>query len=149
MSRGRASNSNLDIGLAWPFHRAALSGRFIGVAALSLGGVILYRAHAEKTARPDSSVAILVIFALSFLAPGVLYLVLAAWVARRRRWAILCSLGMAMLDMLFQGVLFVTSWGAPGAAVMCPVAALFVVALAVMTTYLGRSLEALKHLATS
>ena len=79
-----------------------------------------------------------------FIVPGMLYFVLATFVGRRKRWAILTGSALAMLDMTLLGVLFVTSWGTPVAPVLCPIAGLFVVALAVMNTFLGRSLEALR-----
>jgi hypothetical protein len=128
-----------------PFIRAALSSRFIGAAAMTLGALSLYTGRkAEGSAQGGIPMAY-IIFSLMFLGPGVLYLMLAAFVAKRRRWAIVISLALAMLDMTLLGILFVTSWGAPGAATMCLISGLFVVALGVMTTYLGRSLEVLKQ----
>jgi peptidoglycan/LPS O-acetylase OafA/YrhL len=128
---------------AGPFARAALSNRFIGVAALTLGAIAFYVAQKES-ALGRTDVRIIYTFSFIFLIPGLLYIVLATFVARQRRWAVTSSLALAMLDMTLLGLLFVTCWGAPGAAIVCVLAGLFVVALAVMTTHLGRSLEALK-----
>ena len=127
-----------------PFARAAISSRFIGVAALTLGAMSFYAGQRDAAASGRSA-APMQVFALLFILPGVLYLILATFVARKRKWAIVASLLLAMADMTLLGVLFVTSFGAPGAALMCVLAGLFVVALAVLTTFLGRSLEAIKR----
>ena len=129
-----------------PFARAALTSRFIGVAALTLGAMAFYAGQREAAGSGRGASLIHVIFALLFILPGLLYLLLATFVARQRRWAVIASLVLAMADMTLLGVLFVTCWGVPGAALLCVLAALFVVALGVMSTYLGRSLEALKRL---
>jgi hypothetical protein len=115
------------------------------MAALTLGAIILYlgKKDAEISGR-DTFLAHL-IFALIFLVPGVLYLILATFIIRRRRWAVMAGFALAMLDMTLLGIVFVTSWGTPSGPMLCPLAGLFVVALGVMTTYLGRSLEALKR----
>jgi hypothetical protein len=151
MAKGRSSMGDLAARSIGPFERAALVARFIGVAALTLGAVGLYtgrQAAAPSAAHEGSSSLVYVIFALMFVIPGALYLLLATWVARRRRWAVMLCTALAMLDMMLLGLLFVTSWGAPGAAAMCVLSALFVVALGVMMTYLQRSLEALRRLAS-
>jgi peptidoglycan/LPS O-acetylase OafA/YrhL len=131
--------------LARPFHLAAFSSRLIGMAALTLGAIILYLGKKDAQLSGRDTFLFYLIFALIFLVPGALYLVLATFVSRRRRWAVLASFALAMFDMTLLGVVFVTSWGSPGRAVLCPLAGLFVVALAVMTAYLGRSLESLKR----
>ena len=127
------------------FQQAALSGRFIGVATLTLGAISLYAGRQAAASASRDAGMIYIIFSLLFIVPGMLYLVLATFVARRKRWAIITSLLLAMLDMTLLGILFVTSWGAPGAAMMCVLAGLFVAALAVMTTFLGRSLEIIRR----
>ena len=127
------------------FYIAAFSSRLIGMAAMSLGAVVLYLGKKDSELYSRDSFTLYLLFALMFLVPGALYIVLSAFVVRRRRWAIICSFMLAMLDMTLLGVLFVTSWGSSDARVLCPLAGLFVVALAVMTTYLGRSLEVLKR----
>jgi hypothetical protein len=81
--------------------------------------------------------------------PGLLYLLLPTWVMRRRRWAVLTSQAIAMIDMMLLGVLFVSSWGVPGAWPLLVLAGLFVVALGVMTTFLGRSLALIKRLSST
>lgn len=154
MAKGRSSTGDLVGRSIGPFVRAALVARFIGVAALTLGAIGFYtgRQAAAAAASPSSmrgdSSLVYAIFALMFMIPGALYLLLATWVARRRRWAVLSCTALAMLDMMLLGLLFVTSWGAPGAAAMCVLSALFVVALGVMMTYLQRSREALRRLAS-
>ena len=60
-----------------PFLRAALSARFIGVAAVTLGAVTLFGGKSAAQ----------ILFASIFIIPGLLYLFLAAGVTRRRRWA--------------------------------------------------------------
>ena len=154
MAKGRSSTAgDLAERTIGSFERAALVARFVGVAALTLGAVGLYTGRQAAAAtssistRGDSSL-VYVIFALMFMIPGGLYLLLATWVARRRRWAVILCTALAMLDMMLLGLLFVTSWGAPGAAAMCVLSGLFVVALGVMMTYLQRSLEALRRLAS-
>jgi hypothetical protein len=151
MAKGRSSAAgDLIERSIGPFERAALVARFIGVAALTLGAVGLYTGRQTAASSPrEGSSLVYVIFALMFMIPGALYLLLATWVARRRRWAVILCTGLAMLDMVLLGLLFVTSWSAPGAAAMCVLSALFVVALGVMMTYLQRSLEALRRGLTS
>ena len=75
------------------------------MAALTLGALTLYRARREQSLSPGDSVSILVIFSLLFLVPGALYLMLASWVARRKRWAVICSLALAMLGDTRAGYL--------------------------------------------
>lgn len=141
----RSSIAAGSIAEARPFQQAAVCARFIGVAALTLGAVSLYAGRQSAADSNHDASAAYVIFALMFIVPGVLYLALASFVVKQRRWAVITSLLLAMLDMTLLGILFVTSWGAPGAAMMCLLAGLFVVALAVMTTFLGRSLESIKQ----
>ena len=131
------------LGSVQPFGRAALSSRLIGVAGLTLGAVSLYALRETSDSR-NGRLAI-ILFALMFMVPGALYFILATFVARRKRWAIIAGFTLAMFDMTLLGVLFVTSWGTPVAPIMCGVSGLFVVALAGLTTYLGRSLEHLKR----
>lgn len=133
------------IGESRSFQQSALCGRFIGVAALTLGAVSFYAGRQAAAVSNGDAGRVYVIFSLMFIVPGALYLALAGFVAQRRRWAIISTLMLAMLDMTLLGILFVTSWGAPGAAMMCLLAGLFVVALAVMTTFLGRSLETIRR----
>lgn len=133
------------IGGSRSFQQSALCGRFIGVAALTLGAVSFYAGRKAAAVSNGDSGAVYVIFSAMFIIPGALYLALAGFVAQRRRWAIITTLLLAMMDMTLLGILFVTSWGAPGAAMMCVLAGLFVVALGVMTTFLGRSLETVRR----
>ena len=128
-----------------PFHLAAFSSRLIGMAALTLGAIIVYLGKKDTEVSGRDTFVIHLVFALIFLVPGALYLVLATFVLRQRRWAVMASFALAMLDMTLLGIVFVTSWGSPSGRVLCPLTGLFVVSLAVMTAYLGRSLEALKR----
>jgi hypothetical protein len=119
-----------------PFERAALSGRFIGVAAMALAGLTLVAGRTPYH----------LVFAALFGVPGLLYFVLATWVARRRRWAIWITLLLAMADMMLLGLLFWLEVGAPGALIICALSGLFLAALSVLWMYLTKSLEALKRL---
>jgi hypothetical protein len=87
------------------------------------------------------------LFAAMFILPGLLYVILAAFVSRRRRWAIKATFALASLDMTLLGVVIVTFFGrSRESIILCTICGLFVVALAVLTTFLGRSLDALKRL---
>lgn len=68
-----------------PFHRAAISSRFIGVAALTLGCLSLFAIHKLPNATPPAAIVAYVLFGMLFGVPGLLYLILAGWVSRRRR----------------------------------------------------------------
>ena len=90
------------------------------------------------------------IFGLMFLGPGLLYLILAGWVSRRRKWAIKATFALAFVDMTLLGIVFVSFFGSSREALfVCTLCGLFVVALAVLTTLLARSLDALRRLETS
>jgi hypothetical protein len=130
-----------------PFQRAALCGRLIGMAALTFGALCLYSGREASTSSGHQIGPVYIVFAMIFMVPGALYLVLATFVARQRRWAIISALGLAMVDMTLLGILFVTSWGTRTATTLCPLAGMFVVTLAVLTHYLGRCLEARKRMA--
>jgi hypothetical protein len=126
-----------------PFYRAAMSARSIGVAAIMLGGLTLFAARGL----PTHAQAAYALFAAMFILPGLLYVILAAFVSRRRRWAIKATFALASLDMTLLGVVIVTFFGrSRESIILCTICGLFVVALAVLTTFLGRSLDALKRL---
>jgi hypothetical protein len=143
MAKARSS-SHRPIG---PFDRAALTSRFIGLAGLSCGGIIVLAAHRADPARQPGEIALHYFVASLFLVPGILYMALASWVARGRKWAILASYALAWMNLPFLLLLFILLWGGTGAwRVLVPIA-LFVVALGTLARYLVRSLEALKRMA--
>ena len=144
MAKARSSSPRGPVG---PFHRAALTSRFIGLAALSVGGIILLAAHRPDPSRQPGEVTLHYFVASLFLIPGFLYMALASWVARRRKWAIVTSYALAWMNLPFLLLLFILLWGGTGSwRVLIPIA-LFVVALGTLAMYLVRSLEALKRMA--
>ena len=144
MTRTRSNPPLLDREMR-PFYLAGFSSRLIGMAALTLGAFILYLGKKDAELSGQKAFLAHLIFALIFLVPGVLYVVLGTFIIRRRRWAVMATFALAMLDMTLLGIVFVTSWGTPSGPMLCGLSGLFVVALGVMTTSLGRSLEALKR----
>src|SRR2546421_4830042 len=80
-----------------PFYLAALAASAIGIAAITLGMVPLFQ-KVPADARPQDRVT-LIIFSAMFMGPGALYVLLAVWIARRRRWAGVTGLGLAVLDV--------------------------------------------------
>ena len=67
--------------------------------------------------------------------------------SRRRGWAIKTTFALASLDMTLLGIVIVSSLGRSREDVLlCTICGLFVLALAALTTFLGRSLDALKRL---
>ena len=126
-----------------PFYRAAMSARSIGVAAMMLGGLTLF---ATRRLSPEARAAY-ALFAAMFILPGMLYVILAAFVSRRRRWAIKATFALASVDMTLLGIVIVSFFGpSREGVILCTICGLFVIALAVLTTFLGRSLDALKRL---
>ena len=128
------------------FLRAATSARVIGFSATVLGGIVLYLASAiPKTLEPQYQQAQLaqhLFFASMFLIPGILYLVLSMFILRKRRWAIWSAYALAMLDMVFLGILFVSSWPTEARVIMCSISGAFVISIATLSTFLRRCLEA-------
>ncbi len=139
---GPSASARREIG---PFERAALTGRFIGVAGLAFGGLLLSAAHAPTPVRQQGEVTIHYVIAAGFIVPGLLYLILSTWVARKRRWAVALNYGFTMLGMTLLGMLCVLLWGGNGAWTIILPAALFVVASATLMMYLRRSLELLNR----
>jgi hypothetical protein len=126
-----------------PFYRAAMSARFIGFAAIMLGGLTLLSARRLSS---DARVAY-ALFAGLFILPGLLYVILAAFVSRRRRWAVKATFALASIDMTLLGIVIVTFFGPSREGILlCTICGLFVVALGVLTTFLGKSLDALNRL---
>ena len=126
-----------------PIERATLTGRFIGVAGLAFGGLLVSAAHTGNAGRPQGELILHYVVASVFIVPGLLYLILATWVARRRRWAVALSYGLAMLGMTLLGMLCVLLWGGKGSWTIILPAGLFVVASATFMMYLRRSLQVL------
>jgi hypothetical protein len=128
-----------------PFERAAITARFIGVAELAFGGVVISAANSPGAVRNQGEMLIHYAIAGVFIVPGLLYLILATWVARRRRWAVTLSYGLAMLGMTLMGMLFVLMWGGVGAWRIELPAGLFALAIATLMMYLRGALAVLQR----
>jgi hypothetical protein len=128
------------------FHRAAVCSRFVGIAALAVGALATLSLRQLPMGAPMFTKALNLLIIVLFSVPGVMYLLLAAWVGRQRLWAARLMFLLAMLDMTLLGVIFVTFWGSRQAMSICAVSALFVVTLGILSGFLGRGLESCKRL---
>ena len=126
------------------FFRAAMSARVIGFAATVLAGIVCYDASRLPVDADPRHFAGDVIVAAMFLVPGLLYLLLSAFVTRRKKWAVSGTFVLAMLDMIILGIMFVSSWGTPKGEIVCAISGTFVVAIAVLTTFLRRCFDSIK-----
>src|SRR5207302_8393686 len=89
---GAARGGKREIG---PCERAALTARFVGVAGLAFGGVLVSAARGAPPDHRPGGLTIQEVIGSGFLVPGLSYLMLAALVARRGRWAVSLSSGVA------------------------------------------------------
>lgn len=141
---GAMGDASLQGGGGRAFALAAMSGCAIGVAAVTLGLVVLAMGrHLPADVKPRER-AMSTAFGILFIGPGALYVLLSVWVARRRRWAVGLLMLLALLDLTLLGALFMSAVGQAGALLLCGVVGLFVVALAVLVALLARAWEGLK-----
>jgi cytochrome bd-type quinol oxidase subunit 2 len=128
------------------FHRAALCGKCVGIAALAVGALATWSYHQTASDASTLARAMNLLIILLFSIPGFLYLVLAVWVRRQKLWAARLMFALAALDMTMLGVILITFWGSRQGVSICIVCGLFVVTLGLLSSFLGRGLEYRKRL---
>jgi hypothetical protein len=126
-----------------PFHLAIRSARLLGIVFLLIGSLAIF----AVTIIPSRSPARLFIIlgALVWLTPGVLYAVFSAFLKRRREWAIIALIVLASIHGLFALILTIVAIVAAN-VIGIGVCLLWVLALAQLIQHLSKSFAAIRLL---
>jgi hypothetical protein len=138
-----------------PLHLAVRSTRLLGIVFIVFGLLMLlvvpaaFRSRGAAAAGPPAAgppVWLGVVVAMMFMAPGVMYLVVGAFLARRKSWAVVVGIVVASVHGLFALLVFLRNLVVePGNMVSLLIVLAWVAALAQLIYHLSQSFAAIRY----
>lgn len=134
-----------------PLHLAVRSMRMLGIILLLISMMSIL-SMALVRMRSGGIIMLMMVSMLTYMIPGVLFLVFSVYLSRKRAWAIIGGLVLTSISLLVLLIGVVTTTYAvsqfgqsPAVLIAFAVFALFIAAFVQLIVHLSKSFNALRH----